>query len=290
MPHATSFDLGNAVALARAAELSYEMPATIEAAAIREWGYTRFHFIDVGGTQVYLTSNDDCVVVCFRGTDIHEIEDWVTDTRVKLVKGPMEGRVHAGFYTALSNVWREVDERLRKLDPRGNKTVFLTGHSLGAALATLAAARWHDQGRRVKALYTFGQPRTGDQAFARNFNFAYKPSAFRIVNHNDLVTRIAPRALGDRHRGTFKYITGDGDLADDIQWWRVFLNSWHVALENVFYWAKDGVDDHRIGHYRSQLESQLRPSQAADLKANFRRFLRRANRISGISIRPRRAA
>ncbi|MDP6554473.1 MAG: lipase family protein [Pirellulaceae bacterium] len=290
MPYSTSFDIGNAVALVRASELSYEEPGLIEAEAIREWGYDRFHFVDAGGTQVFLAANDDCVLVCFRGTEVGEIGDWITDTRMKLVAGPMNGKVHAGFYDALSKVWQVVDDILRRLDPRGSKAVFLTGHSLGAALATLAAARWHDIGRRVKAVYTFGQPRTGDHSFARNFNFAFMAATFRIVNQNDLVTRIPPRSFGYSHLGTFKYITSNGQLASNIQWWQRFLDSWNVAMDNVFQWAEDGVGDHRICQYRSFLENQIRPTEAVDLRANLRRFLRTANRLTGITIRPRRVA
>lgn len=290
IPHVTTFDIGNAIALARASELSYQEPALIEATTLREWGYSRFQFVDVGGTQVFLAADDDCVLICFRGTEVNEIEDWITDTRMELVDGPMQGKVHSGFYDALSKVWQLVDESLRKLDPRGNKRVFLTGHSLGAALAALAAARWHDEGRQVNAIYTFGQPRTGDHAFARNFNFAFMPRTFRLVNHNDLVTRMPPRSFGYSHLGTFKYITSEGQLADDIQWWRRFLDSFQVGVENVFQWARDGVEDHRIGQYRSFLESQILPTPAVDLKANLHRFLRRANKLTGVSIRPRRAA
>jgi len=293
MPRAVSFDIGNAVALARASESSYCEPDVIENLVLGAWGYHRFQFIDVAGTQVFLAANDECVLICFRGTEMHAIEDWITDTRMKLVDGPMRGKVHSGFYNALSHVWQLVDHNLRKLDPKSSKAVFLTGHSLGAALAALAAlaaARWHDAGRRVNALYTFGQPRTGDQTFARNFNFALKSSTFRLVNHNDLVTRIPPRSFGYSHLGTFKYITSGGQLTDDIQWWQRFLDSWQVALENVFRWAEDGIDDHRIGHYRSLLENHLRPTQAVDLKANLRRFLRKANRLAGLKVRPRRVA
>ncbi len=289
MPHARSFDIGNAVALVRAAELSYAEPDLIEETVIREWGYDRCHFLDGGGTQVYLASSDDCVVVCFRGTEINAIEDWVTDADLALVRGPMDGMVHAGFYNALSDVWQLIDRQLNRLDQHGRKSVFLTGHSLGAALAALAAARWHDLGRRVKAVYTFGQPRTGDETFARNFNFEYKAAAFRVVNHNDLVTRIPPRSLGYSHLGTLQYITSDGQLVDDMQWWQRFLDGWHVALGHVFHWAKDGVADHRIGQYRLLLESHLRPTRTVDLKTKLHRFLRRANRLSDEPIRPRRA-
>src|SRR5262249_54451343 len=94
----------------------------------------------------------------------------------------------------------------------GAKPVWLTGHSLGAALATLAAARWA-AGHRVQGLYTFGSPRVGNAAFA-----ATVPGpCYRFVNNNDVVTRLPPPGLfaGYRHVGVLKYIRTDGVIVED---------------------------------------------------------------------------
>jgi triacylglycerol lipase len=134
-----------------------------------------------------------------------------------------------------------------------------------------------DAGRAVSRLYTFGQPRTGDSTFARNFNFAFKPNAFRIVNNNDLVTRIPPRSLGYRHVGTFKYFTETGELVDSIEWWNGFLESWKVLLEDVVEWATDGVHDHSMTGYRELIERQFQ-MHPADARSGLGRFLRQFHR------------
>jgi hypothetical protein len=66
------------------------------------------------------------------------------------------------------------------------RPVWFTGHSLGAALATLAAHRC----ATTAGIYTFGSPRVADQGFASNFNNRFAGKSFRIVNGTDVVTTI----------------------------------------------------------------------------------------------------
>src|SRR5262249_14299388 len=70
---------------------------------------------------------------------------------------------------------------------------FYTGHSLGAALATLAATR-----RAPQAVYTFGSPRVGKEAFVRSL---MSIPIYRVVDDEDVVTRVPPEILGFRHVG-----------------------------------------------------------------------------------------
>jgi len=89
---------------------------------------------------------------------------------------------------------------------------FYTGHSLGAALATLAAHH-----RRPQAVYTFGSPRVGDAAFLASFGGT---AIYRVVNSRDLVATLPPARLGFSHVGELHYMTRDGrtllDPADDL--------------------------------------------------------------------------
>jgi len=255
---ARAFDLENACQLAAAAELVYQPALEVKRHVTGIWGMQRVSFFDVSGTQLLVAANDELILVCFRGTEPDQLDDWITDSRVEMVPGPMGGRVHAGFYNALSHVWQQVTNQVAELTAARTRPLWVTGHSLGAALATLATARWLDAGRKVQGLYTFGQPRTGDEQFARHFNFAFKPYAYRLVNHNDLVTRVPPRALGYSHTGTFKYFTERGELVDDINWWQRFLDSWQYALDDFFDWARDGVRDHNMTQYRELLARTAR--------------------------------
>ncbi len=89
-----------------------------------------------------------------------------------------------GNQLALADV---VDQQLSPYQPNQCK-VFVTGHSLGGALATLATCHIKMLGYDVD-LYTFASPRVGDPTFAKNFE---KLNCYRIANSEDLVTVVPP--------------------------------------------------------------------------------------------------
>ena len=82
----------------------------------------------------------------------------------------------------------------------------MTGHSLGAALATLAASRLKD---RFSTLFTFGAPLVGNGRFGKTIPDERHQ---RYVNCLDLVTRIPPEQLGFAHCGTRHYIDSEGKI------------------------------------------------------------------------------
>lgn len=289
--HATHyFDLATALHLASAAELIYAEPGVVERMAVQTWQYGRFRFFDVETTQCFVAADARAVLVCFRGTEANRVEDWIANIGFDLIPGPLGGRVHKGFYDALSCVWQLLDSEVGRLQNAGKRSLWVTGHSLGAALATLAVARWREAGRHVSGLYTFGQPRTGDHVFARNFDFTFRPHTFRIVNDLDVVTRVPPRALGYQHLGTFIYFTDSGTMSDDIRWWRWFLNGWRGAAEKVLIWGREGIEDHRMLHYRQRIAGALRRrGTGIAVRAAPRREIL-ASSSEGERIKPRRRA
>jgi triacylglycerol lipase len=118
-------------------------------------------FVDQGtDTQAMLVEFDGATpfaALVFRGTEQH-IKDIKTDLMVgKITLGRKKVEVHEGFQIALDSVWGKIKPELDAL----TCPIFFTGHSLGAALATLAAAKL-----APKALYTYGSPMVGNQAFA----------------------------------------------------------------------------------------------------------------------------
>lgn len=89
----------------------------------------------------------------------------------------------------------------------------LTGHSLGGAIATIAAAEWQGE-RDVAAVYTFGQPRVGRADFADFIRRHYGENIFRFVNNRDVVTRVPP---WNEHVGALRRFNADGDLHEAIE-------------------------------------------------------------------------
>ena len=114
-------------------------------------------------------------ILAFRGTS--DIENWLTNLQVLTTRWDTPtAATHRGFTAAFFKLWVKIQPRLHT----STAAYYYTGHSLGAALATLAAAQ-----HPPTALYTYGSPRVGNHAFAESVTQA--APVFRIVNHCDLV-------------------------------------------------------------------------------------------------------
>ncbi|MCC3375470.1 lipase family protein [Cohnella sp. REN36] len=137
-----------------------------------------------------LESADDAIVA-FRGTS--STSDWVSDAmatqaRFKCVRDG--GLVHFGFNGIYESMRDEVLAAVRKIS--ASKRLYITGHSLGGALATLCALDVSANTRfRAPNVYTFGSPRVGDASFAGSYG-ARIGAGYRINNPYDAVTHIPP--------------------------------------------------------------------------------------------------
>jgi len=106
--------------------------------------------------------------------------------------------VHRGFYNAYLTVARQVNLAAKSLLASCQGChIYITGHSLGGAIATLAAADLF-QVTKDLTLYTFGSPRVGDEKFAAYFD-RIVPDTYRVVHSQDLVPHLPQRFLGFRH-------------------------------------------------------------------------------------------
>jgi lipase (class 3) len=135
-------------------------------------------------------------IVTFSGTDPVEIEDWITNFTV----APEPDVLHQGFADAVEAVWPKIKTTIESR-PAG-QPLFFTGHSLGGALALIAAERALRESRiQAMAVYTFGGPRVGGQTFFDR----YAPlgeRTFRLVNGGDIVPTVPPSLGGNfRHVG-----------------------------------------------------------------------------------------
>lgn len=144
--------------------------------------------------------NHSFAVLVFRGSA--QLMDWLYNFNTIPVAWSVGGKVHWGFQQALATVWPEIEKALSQL----TVPVFYTGHSLGAALATLAASL-----KLPHALYTFGSPRVGNLEFADTIKSI---KTYRVVNHRDLVTKVPPSRLfsGFCHVGELYYMTSENQI------------------------------------------------------------------------------
>ena len=141
---------------------------------------------DNEGTQAILVAFGDKLVLGFRGTEATSVKDIKADLGAKNVPCESGGKIHSGFQTAYYQVASEIEAELKKPD-NAKKPLLITGHSLGGALATIAAkVIKHDGG--VAACYTFGAPRVGDDDWVANM----RSPVYRVVNAADCVTMLPP--------------------------------------------------------------------------------------------------
>jgi len=74
----------------------------------------------------------------------------------------------------------------------------ITGHSLGGSLAILASTDLAKLHGKIDQVYTFGQPRVGNPAFAAYYQ-SFIPNTFRLIDYADIVPHIPPSAFGFQH-------------------------------------------------------------------------------------------
>jgi triacylglycerol lipase len=256
----TRFSLLNALRLAEMTLLAYNPVTVIKKQVCGNLGML-CQFFDKSDTQAFVCADQNVLIIAFRGTEMECHEDWQTDFQTKLVSSP-DGRIHRGFKQALDYVWEDI---LKKIDEfQDNKqNIWVAGHSLGGALATLAVDRLTEDEVDVSGLYTFGSPRVGDKDFAEHFDWKIKSRTFRFINDEDIVTRVPPRALGYEHIGTSRFFDCDGKLHDDNILWKQFVSearSAEVRSVERFHELKhqypNCADDHKMETYLGLVEKQ----------------------------------
>jgi hypothetical protein len=143
-------------------------------------------------------------VLAFRGTVPDDFINWLTDADTSLRSiSPEMGRVHSGFYRNLKPIWGEVADVVMKAVNEGAgrslENLIIAGHSLGGAMAVIAAAQFAS-GRYsavrpiLRGVYTYGQPAVGDGLFRECCENRFK--LYRHVFNNDMVPRMPPKSVG----------------------------------------------------------------------------------------------
>jgi hypothetical protein len=149
-------------------------------------------------TQAYMVTKGNVAYIAFRGTQPSNIKDFLVDALVFPIEWEGAGRVHTGFLGSYNSIEKQLHNWLK---PHKDRTIYFTGHSLGGALATLAAALVPGSN-----LVTFGSPRVGNQKFVEMFNGR---TIYRYVNDADIVARVptdfTSTRLGDYLLGTINY-------------------------------------------------------------------------------------
>lgn len=139
----------------------------------------------------FIIESSNSVIIAFRGT--RSDPDWVADAEVYQNPYPyleQSGEVHHGFLSIYSSCRDEIFKAYHTI-PK-HKTLYITGHSLGAALATLHALDvTANTPFKQTIMYNYGSPRVGGPAFAKTYH-QYVPHSIRFVNIHDLIPKVPP--------------------------------------------------------------------------------------------------
>ncbi|WP_205859220.1 lipase family protein [Pleionea sediminis] len=232
---------------------------------------------DHKGTQAILVSFNHHLVLAFRGTEATSVKDIKSDAKAETMACPSGGRIHEGFNEAYNQIALDLEQTLNATENK-TKPLYITGHSLGGALATLASKRINHQGG-IAACYTFGSPRVGDEEWVSTM----KTPLYRVVNAADCVTMLPPGATaitaiswlvslipgygrdwrrwllskfgGYYHGGDMKYLTNcpKGDYQHVKLLYYVSIIHRLRALWRRDFRVKPFLTDHSIAIYRQKL-------------------------------------
>jgi triacylglycerol lipase len=260
---ALGFSIQNAFFLAKACEAAAARDAERLRAAAGELGLAEllrpFQVVvpeedaDLGG---FVAATEELVVLIFRG--VERLQEYLRDEAV-LQKPGFGGLVHKGFADAFAILWPEAEGPLAELLP--GRDLWIAGHDLGGALAVLAAARLHEQGSSVEAVYTFGSPRVGNPAFFA----AYQPITYRLVNNNDVIAHVPAEVTpiwgyhyySYKHVGTLKYFDRHGLLGEGTSDWTLKKQMVREQLLQLGQPPTAWFQDHHLSSYLTAIETNL---------------------------------
>ena len=241
--------------------------------------FTVVDVFDSKGTQAFIASSDKFKmnILAFRGT-----EENITDIKADLKGTTIEidgASIHSGFYEAFQCVKDDIELTLATVKTNGYP-LYITGHSLGGALALLATKFLASDS--LGACYTFGSPRVASSIFGDEI----KTPIYRIVNAADIVPRVPPaylphlliaifqlihipfvsealvnllnKTIGYRHHGDMRFLTSCKEDYSDL---RVLLNptiidrALRLFKRLIATMGKAGATDHFIKGYCLKLEA-----------------------------------
>ena len=188
--------------------------------------------------------NADGVIVAFRGTlppswqSQASVLDWLQDLLCEPESRPnVPGKVHTGFYDATSAIIAAVAAEVKRLNPTGAKLVYVTGHSLGGAMASIGACIMQavPNGIVIEQVVTFASPKPGDGAFQTAYQKLFA-NHVRYENYDDLVPLLPP---ADDFIKLVAEIPVIGDLFKQAE-------NWDYQPVGTLSYIESAADDYKV--------------------------------------------
>lgn len=174
--------------LASMSDVAYLAPEAAQE-AYTKLGFEKSTPIEIGSMIGYVASSKDVTVIAFRGTNANEIADWFVNLDTLSIATP-QGPMHRGFHNAYQLLRPQLLELLEQNNPRH---VWVTGHSLGGALALACAYDLaEDMNYPLDGIITFGQPMIGRKQLAGHLDVLLQGRYAHYVNEADIVPRVPP--------------------------------------------------------------------------------------------------
>lgn len=223
--------------LASCSQLAYSKNPGELKAGLKPFGLklARPFYCDKNQNFAYLAVHRTYAVLAFKGTVPSEPETVATDLKF-LFKPWKYGEAHTGFLDTAEELKPKIDQVLRKV----KTPVFITGHSLGGALALLSSILLPGR-ERFAACYTYGCPRVGNGQFA---DFLFKVPVYRCVHRADIVPGVPLLVMGYRQYGDVRFLSDDNRVCGGSEaiWRRL------RAGLNPLNWLHC-ISDHGIENY-----------------------------------------
>ena len=232
--------------------------------ALAQADFELVQIFNCSGTQGFLAkrASDKLAVLVFRGTEREDPRDVITDLEATFYKDENGVKIHDGFYKAYKCVEEDIYRAAEKIK---DYSLYVTGHSLGGALALIATRALNSD--NLAACYTFGGPKVGNEEFGEEI----KPPIYRIVNAFDIVPATPPTYLldllflvpvkkvqdfisnfrGYDHHGDVRYLTPCNDNFEGLK----VIENYNEFFRLVGLWTnrRDSIKYHDINAYCEKL-------------------------------------
>jgi triacylglycerol lipase len=232
---------------AHIADITYSDPKTAKTKfKTLGYSYSIVEFFDIDNAQAYLLkASDGTYVLSFRGTEVTEPSDVLADLKAGKNVEAIGGKIHVGFKGEINKLWPSIEKAVANIDK-----LYVTGHSLGAAMATIAAGRMQS---KVLALVTFGSPKVGNKEYVACLAFPH----YRVQNNCDDVTKVPFGLMGFAHHGTHMYMNYHGAFRNLTPWQQVKDMVRSRARAYVKGQKFLGVYDHMMANYIAKLANSV---------------------------------
>ncbi|MGB5593547.1 MAG: lipase family protein [Crocosphaera sp.] len=216
----------------------------------------------VSGTEGLIIFHDKTVIIGFRGSE-KKPDDWGANFKIRARPFDFgEGKVHRGFVSAFKAIVPYSGPNVSKFEDvinniKNAQSIWLTGHSLGGALAIVAANYLVHKKINVSGVYSFGAPRVGNGTYRNYVNEKLTYKYWRFMYENDIVPDLPPPGLIYRYsrEGCMLRLNKTGDTQEFDVLRRVNAEGKRIRLAS---YRGISVDDHSISNYSDRLFDLVR--------------------------------